>query len=289
MLKNGILGIGVATMDIYVNKFRKYPGGNEYNVACNASFLGARAGFLGVFGNDENGRILEDTLKDCNVDVSMCHHEIGQSGYSLVELKDDGDRFFIDWNREGVTDLHPIEFTKEELEYVKSFEVATAGQCSTVTIERMKLLHDNGVDLSYDFFSDSTDEDIRAIAPFVKYGFFSCSNKTIPEITAQLELAVNSGCSIAIGTRAGDPVLAYDGENWYEQATFHVEKVVDALGAGDSFIGAFLTSYLKNKDMEEKERIQNALKEAAKHASSVIMKEGSIGVGFDFDDLKTAY
>ena len=50
--KNGILGIGVATMDIYVNRGRMYPGGNEYNVACNARMLGARAGYLGVFGND---------------------------------------------------------------------------------------------------------------------------------------------------------------------------------------------------------------------------------------------
>ena len=34
--KNGILGIGVAAMDIYVNRGRMYPGGNEYKVACNA-------------------------------------------------------------------------------------------------------------------------------------------------------------------------------------------------------------------------------------------------------------
>ena len=84
MHKNGILGIGVATMDIYVNRDRMFPGGNEYNVACNAKLLGARAGFLGVFGNDPYGPILEDTLKTCGVDISHCRHEIGSSGYSLV-------------------------------------------------------------------------------------------------------------------------------------------------------------------------------------------------------------
>ena len=32
MKKVRILGIGVATLDIYVNQGRMYPGGNEYNV-----------------------------------------------------------------------------------------------------------------------------------------------------------------------------------------------------------------------------------------------------------------
>ena len=81
--KARILGTGVATMDIYPGKKRMYPGGNEYNVVCNASILGAETGFLGVFGNDLAGELLEKTLKDLNVDISMCRHETGSSGYSL--------------------------------------------------------------------------------------------------------------------------------------------------------------------------------------------------------------
>ena len=33
MKKVSVLGIGVATMDIYVNHGRMYPGGNEYNLS----------------------------------------------------------------------------------------------------------------------------------------------------------------------------------------------------------------------------------------------------------------
>lgn len=278
--KNGILGIGVATMDIYVNRDCMYPGGNEYNVACNARMLGARAGFLGVFGNDLYGSILEDTLKTCGVDISHCHHEIGSSGYSLVEIKDDGDRIFLDWNKQGVTDLHPIRFTKAELEYVRSFQVASAGRCSTVTPERLQLLHENGVDICYDFHAIYSEEEIRKLSPYIRYGFFSCSHLTVPQIKATLKLAVDSGCKIAVGTRGADPIIAYDGQNWYEQETFPVEHVVDALGAGDSYIGAFLVSYLADSESTESQRIQTALKDAARHASTVIMKDGSIGIGY---------
>lgn len=281
MQKNGILGIGVATMDNYVNRDRMYPGGNEYNVACNAKMLGARAGFLGVFGNDLYGPILEDTLKTLGVDISHCRHEIGSSGYSLVELKEDGDRIFLDWNKQGVTDLYPIQFTEEELKYVKSFQVASAGRCSTVSLDKLKLLHRNGVDICYDFHAIYSEEEICSISPNITYGFFSCSHLTVPEIRDTLKLAVESGCRIAVGTRGADTIIAYDGNDWYEQETFPVARVVDALGAGDSYIAAFLTSYLAEPERRETERIKKALEDAARHASGVIVKEGSIGIGFD--------
>ena len=281
MQKNGILGIGVATMDIYVNRDRMYPGGNEYNVACNAKILGARAGFLGVFGNDLYGPILEDTLKTRGVDISLCRHEIGSSGYSLVELKEDGDRIFLDWNKQGVTDLYPIQFTEEELKYVKSFQVASAGRCSTVSLDKLKLLHRNGVDICYDFHAIYSEEEICSISPNITYGFFSCSHLRVPEIRDTLKLAVESGCRIAVGTRGADTIIAYDGNDWYEQETFPVARVVDALGAGDSYIAAFLTSYLAEPERRETERIKKALEDAARHASGVIVKEGSIGIGFD--------
>ena len=117
-----IIGIGIATMDIYCYKNKMYPGGNEYNIAYNAKKQGAKAAFMGVFANDKGGEILETTLQKEQIDTSYSHHEEGSSGYALVDLKD-GDRVFIDWNKKGVTDLYPFEFTKEEIEYIKEFDI----------------------------------------------------------------------------------------------------------------------------------------------------------------------
>ena len=44
-----IIGIGIATMDIYCHKKKMYPGGNEYNIAYNAQLQGADAGFMGMY------------------------------------------------------------------------------------------------------------------------------------------------------------------------------------------------------------------------------------------------
>ena len=167
------------------------------------------------------------------------------------------------------------------MKYVTSFQVASAGRCSTVSLDKLKLLHRNGVDICYDFHAIYSEEEICSISPNITYGFFSCSHLTVPEIRDTLKLAVESGCRIAVGTRGADTIIAYDGNDWYEQETFPVARVVDALGAGDSYIAAFLTSYLAEPERRETERIKKALEDAARHASGVIVKEGSIGIGFD--------
>ncbi len=287
MSKVKILGCGVATMDIYPDKHRMYPGGNEYNVACNAALLGAEAGFLGVFGNDKAGEILESTLQDLKVDTSMCRHEIGSSGYSLVKLKDDGDRIFLDWNQQGVTDLHPIQFTDEELAYVRKYDVVTMGRVADVSDETIKRLHEKeNIKICYDFHAAFTDEDIEAIAPHIVYGFFSCSHLEEEEIRRVLKKAVDLGCDIAIGTQGCDPIYAYDGDSYYIHEV-HKIHAIDALGAGDSFIGAFLTDYLSMDEEDDwkdpQEKIEHALFAAAEHAATVVVKEGSVGIGYDYD------
>ncbi len=281
-----ILGTGVATMDMYPKQKRMYPGGNEYNVVCNAALRGAKAGFLGVFANDTAGQILEDTLKNVGVDSSRSHHEIGSSGYSLVELKEDGDRVFLMWNQKGVTDLHPIAFTDDEIDYIKEFDVLCMGRLSCVSQDTIRHLHQiHGLSICYDFHAVFDEETIEAIAPYISYAFFSCWNLEEDLIRKCLKRTVELGCKLAIGTRGSDPIIAYDGKRFYTQETQHIEAT-DTLGAGDSYIAAFLTEYLK-REKEEKEPkekvIQEALATASEHAAKVICMDGSMGVGYDFD------
>lgn len=283
MKKIRILGIGVATLDIYVNHGRMYPGGNEYNVACNAASLGADAGFLGVFAKNQAGEILEETLNNLSIELSMCRHEDGPSGYSLVQLMEDGDRVFLDWNLDGVTERYPIEFNDEELAYISSYQVVSVGRCASVAYDNIRKMKEHGIDICYDFHEIYTEEDIRKMAPLLRYAFFSCSHLPEEEIRHTLRYAVEQGAGIAIGTRGPLSVFAYDGKQFYEQEACQVDQVVDALGAGDSFIGAFLVSYLQKDGEPEPARISYALEQAVKHAASIIQMEGSIGIGYDVD------
>lgn len=282
MRQASVIGTGVATLDIYPKQGRMYPGGNEYNVVCNVAKLGGKAAFLGVFGNDQAGRILEDTLNDLSIDTSYSHHEIGSSGFSIVELKDGWDRKFLYWNQQGVTDLHPIQFTEEEINYIKQFDVLTMGLLADVSDEMVKYVASQGISICYDFNDRSSKEKIIDLAPYVDYGFFSCSHMSVEEIHEVLELAVRNGMKVAVCTRGVDSVFAHNKDNYYEQPTYPV-KPLDTLGAGDSYIGCFLNTYLSYEDgeIDEASRISKALDTACRHSASVVLAEGSIGIGYD--------
>ncbi len=88
---------------------------------------------------------------------------------------------------------------------------------------------------------------------------------------------------------------AINGKKYFYQEVIPVEAK-DTMGAGDSFISAFLTSYFGRKDFEEikferksdfpwnnSDRIADSLKEAAEYAAAIVVKDGSLGFGYDVD------
>lgn len=279
-----IIGIGIATMDIYCHQKRMYPGGNEYNIAYDANLQGADAGFMGIFADDMVGSILERTLSDAGIDTSRSHHEKGSSGYALVDLRD-GERVFLDWNKKGVTDLYPFCFTDEEIEYIKTFDVACISWGARVSKEKIERLARGGVTICYDFYDNFTEEDIQNLSPYIKYGFFSCSHVSEERTREILKKCVELGCQIAVGTRGANPAIAYDGKDFYMQDVCKV-KATDTMGAGDSYISAFLTNYLSveaDESLTTEDKITTSLKKAAEFAATVVVKDGALGVGYDVD------
>ena len=134
----------------------------------------------------------------------------------------------------------------------------------------------------YDF-SDSFDiEIIEAIAPHISVAFLSCSDYSEEETKHFLHKVVSSGCGIAVATRGSDDAIAFDGETFYRQPVCKV-KATDTMGAGDSYISAFLMNYLLPGG---RDKIQNSMKAASEYAALVVTREGALGFGYDVDSAR---
>ena len=86
-----------------------------------------------------------------------------------------------------------------------------------------------------------------------------------------------------MGTRGADKTVAYDGKEFYMQPVKKV-KAIDTMGAGDSYISAFLMNYLQMKadeSMKSGNNIKQALEKAAEYAATIVVKEGALGIGYD--------
>ncbi|MDD3174017.1 MAG: PfkB family carbohydrate kinase [Herbinix sp.] len=280
-----LLSIGIATMDIYRHHGMMYPGGNEYNIAYHAATLGGKAAFMGVFANDEVGRILYDTLNQKGIDLSYSHHRTGSSGYAIVDLVE-GDRVFVDWNKRGVTDEFPIEITEDEILYARQFDIVCTSHHGRISLDKVKKLAEGGVHVCRDFCDFFTMEDVNMVAKYLDFAFFSASHLSgMDEIKKLLKEVVSLGCKLAIATMGGDGSIAYDGKDFYCQPCIKA-NVIDTMGAGDSFISAFLMNYLSRKadeSLDIGDKIRNSLHEAAMYSAKVVETNGSLGIGYQVD------
>ena len=92
-----VLGFGDNIVDRFLDRGLDYPGGNCVNVAVFARRLGADAGYLGVFGDDDAGAYLRASIAAEGVDVSRSRVRTGESGISTLRVED-GERTFLGWN-----------------------------------------------------------------------------------------------------------------------------------------------------------------------------------------------
>ena len=71
--------------------------------------------------------------------------------------------------------------------------------------------------------------------------------------------------------------IRHDGEFYFQPAIVS-DKIVDSLGAGDSFIARFISEYLKDTSIDE------AMELATKSAFNTCMHYGAFGHGIPIPD-----
>ena len=126
-----------------------YPGGQCVNTCAFSGMNGAKTAYLGKFGNDEVAKCVQDTLKELKIDYSHCRYFEGENGFALVTLKGN-DRVFLGSNKGGIAKEHAFDFTEEDMEYIKRFQLIYTNLNSYIE-EELSILEETGVPIAYDF------------------------------------------------------------------------------------------------------------------------------------------
>lgn len=278
-----ILGLGDNVCDMYVHERRMYPGGQALNVAVFSSMLGAQSQYMGTFGTDDVAACVREALQELGVPFPRARCRQGTNGYAMVRLEN-GDRVFIGSNRGGVAREYPLELSREDVEYIAGFDVVHTSNNSWIDGELKKL---DGIRtaVSYDFSGKWNEEDRRnAVCPHIDYAFLSCGGLEMDKVREACDRMLQSGACAAIATMGGKGALYVDAAGEVVQPPEWVEPV-DTLGAGDSFAAALLTALAPvgkpPKAGVERERLRQALSNAAHFAAQCCLKKGAFGHGCD--------
>lgn len=266
-----IIGIGDNVVDRYLYKNKMYPGGNSVNVPVLAKRTGrAEAAYIGHLGNDAAGKHVLTSLKNEGIDVSHVRVLEGPNAYADVTLVN-SDRTFIGGSP-GVS-LN-IELTAEDELFISKFDLIHTSTYSGIDklLPKMKAL---GPKISYDY-SDRLDlNTIADSIAYVDFAIFSGGDKPQAELESFAKKVGEMGplqVLITMGSRGS--MLYRDGE-FFRQGIYKLPKVVDTMGAGDSFIARYLTGFFNGEDT------QTSMASAAEYAAKNCLVNGTFGYETD--------
>ncbi|MDO4338980.1 MAG: fructoselysine 6-kinase [Eubacteriales bacterium] len=281
-----IIAIGDNVCDKYLSRGKMYPGGQCVNTCVYAVMNGAKAAYLGKYGNDEVAACVQDTLKAIGIDDSRCRHFEGENGFALVTLKGN-DRVFLGSNKGGIAKEHPFDFTEEDFTYIKGFHLIYTNLNSYIE-ENLPELKETGVPIAYDFSTRWTDGYLEKVCPYITVAILSCAHLSKEEREREMKKVQSYGVPVVLGTVGEDgSYVLYKDEILYAKAVY-AEDVIDTMGAGDSYFTAFLCSLLESSqtgaiaegdDEKMKERLQDAMDRGASFAARVCAMEGAFGYG----------
>jgi ribokinase len=256
--------------------FKQYPGGKGANQAVAAARLNVPVCFLGCVGDDSYGSTIISCMSESSIDVSRIKTVKGSStGNAVICVNDKGqnnivvisgansfvDEKYIDDNIEAINmnevvlcqmeiPIPAVEhaFTKaKQLGKTTILNPAPAVEISDRLIGLTDILIPNEHEL----------ERLTGIP----------TDSTIG-ISDAAKIMLDKGVKILIVTlgKRGCAVFTSKESNWYPA---YEVKAVDSTAAGDSFIGGFVWSYMKDRNLSD------AIKAGQMVASLTVQKKGA--------------
>ena len=261
-----LCAIGDNVCDCYIDEGVYYPGGNSINVAVNCKKNGCSdVNYIGVFGNDDKADYIKKCLEEEGVTMFRSRKVYAPSAQPRVKLVD-GDRVFEKGPRDTCQHLFSLHIVPEDIDVISKYDCIHSSCYSNIENELPVL--SSLLEVAFDYSERQEDEYIARTAPYVTYAFFSGSDLSYDECLDLIRRTHSYGTKIVGITLGGRGALF--SEEIIPQEIKKVE-VVDTMGAGDSFIAGFLTSYF------DKHNLKEALEYASERAAMTCQIPGGWG------------
>lgn len=269
-------------IDYYRNTGECFPGGNAVNVAVHAAKLGAEAEYMGNLGTDAFAEVIRKALDAFGVDHDYCPVLEGKTTKVCYYDVTDGERSFVKIS-EGESWAGPMKLTRADLVHLAQADLIVSS-CNAKMPEQMTAVQALPPVFAYDFGEKEkyrTKEYYDSVCGSIDLAMFSCKpmeEEAFREFCSPLH---RRGVIHVLATVGAEGQLLSAGGRIIKRG---IQKVVpsDTMGAGDSFLAAFLNTLMslgwqKNRLMPE-QALQEALQAGQEVSANNCMQQGGFGV-----------
>ncbi len=234
----------------------EHPGGMIANVTCAVSVLGGSAAMVGRVGTDAYGEIAVRGLSDLGVDTSLVTVVAGgRTFYCVIMLDGSGEKaltaVLTDCHWPGRGDVDPEWFADTRAVHLAGDHLDLATWVGREARER-------GALVSLDLEAATAAHGLPALRPLlgdtdVLFMNHAGSRLLHDDPERAVRLAHALGPRVVVVTLGASGVLASDSVDFVRVEALQ-GPVVDTTGAGDAFIGAFLSQLLAAHGVEQASR-----------------------------------
>jgi len=240
-----VAAIGFCCIDRYAGLNLSYPTGNGIDCIVHLSRRGIGCSAISVVGRDPEGDEMLAALRAMGIDISHMQRQEGRTSVFEMELRENNDRVHIR-NIPGVME-HYVP-TAEDIAFASSHAYVHTDLFGRV-LDYIPHLKENGARLILDFSVYADERNMARLLPEVDFAFFSVGEGNHKQAEALLKRAEALGGSVMTATLGEDGSLCSAGGRLYRCEAVRAFKVVNTVGAGDSFIAGFMEGIIRGWDI----------------------------------------
>lgn len=262
-----VIVVGELNVDLIMNELDRFPevgkeilarkmtltlGSSAAIFASNISSLGARVAFLGKIGKDKFGEVVLESLQNSNVDVSMIKkdEQCGTGATIILNVEEDRANTTYPGAMDLLTidDISPADLGRAKHLHFSSFFLQPGMRDSVGKLFRTA--QDMGLTTSFDMQWDPEEGwelDIEDILPHVNV--FLPNEKELMCLSGKNDLEeaiqyIHKYSDVLVIKRGNLGSKVMHGEELRDLPAYLNKRVVDAIGAGDSFNAGFIYKYI---------------------------------------------
>jgi len=256
-----VVGVGFSCADIYKYLDKFYPTGNGVDFCIHLARFGLTTSIVSVVGTGKYGSAMIDTLNQQGVDTSHLHVLEGDTCKMIMGIKKK-DRIHLQ-EIEGV--MANFSLSDDDIQFINQHNFLHTDLFGKV-LDWLPVFKKNNLQIIMDFsvFFDNPEFHASESFPFVDYFFGSYVRKDA-YVREFMEKTWKLGPKLVTITLGENGSICYDGSRFYEYGIFPV-KVVNTVGAGDSYIAGFMHGIINKWEIDE------CMKSGAELAAKVISK-----------------
>ncbi|HIH36625.1 MAG TPA: carbohydrate kinase family protein [Methanocellales archaeon] len=252
--------IAKAGEEVGVKEVRESPGGSAANTIFGLARVGAKTGFIGAVGNDEEGGVILRDLANEDVDINRIKVLDGNSGIAIGLVDDDGERSLYIYP--GVND--EFDVSDVDVEYIEgakflhmsSFVDRRQLEMQVSLIERIKTRVSFNPGMLCSKFSLETLQPIIEKSDVIFVNYEEMETLTNSDYERGSKLLIEMGAKTVATTLGKGGCYVTNGKNAHLVPSCKT-KVVDTTGAGDAFAAGFLYGVLGGEDTHNCGRMGN--------------------------------